>query len=90
MVGQPLRVTEGSAEVTVRPDERRTARSSGRRARWIFPHPAREIAFETTYDFGLEGDDQALAAGAFLRLYPDHDPDAGPDAGFGLKYSLAF
>ena len=50
----------------------------------------REIAFEATYDFGLNNDDHGLATGVFLRLNPDHDPDADPDAGVGVKYKLNF
>ena len=90
MVGQPLRVSEGSAEITVptgRTVDGRVLRESGS----VDLSPSgREIAFEAAYDFGLDHDDHDLAAGAFLRLNPDHDPDAAPDAGVGLTYKLTF
>ncbi|MDH3663124.1 MAG: S8 family serine peptidase [Alphaproteobacteria bacterium] len=90
MIGQPLRVSEGSAEVTVptgRTPDGEVIRESG--ALDLTPS-GREIAFEASYDFGLADDDHDLAIGVFLRLNPDHDPDAEPDAGIGLKYKLTF
>ncbi len=90
MVGQPLRVSKGSAEVTVptgRTSDGEVIQDSG--SLDLSPS-SREIAFEATYDFGLQDDDHGLATGVFLRLNPDHDPDAKPDAGIGMKYRLTF
>ncbi|MEM7041227.1 MAG: S8 family serine peptidase [Pseudomonadota bacterium] len=89
VVGQPLRVSEGSADITV-PTARTVDGQVIRESGTVDLSPSgREIAFEATYDFGLD-DDHDLAAGVFLRLNPDHDPDASPDAGIGVKYSLTF
>ena len=90
MVGQPLRVSKGSAKVTVptgRTSDGQVIQDSG--SLDLSPS-GREIAFEATYDFGLQDNDRGLATGVFLRLNPDHDPDARPDAGIGMKYKLAF
>lgn len=90
MIGQPLRVSEGSAEVTVptgRTSDGEVIRDSG--SLDLSPS-GREFAFEATYDFGLRDEDHGLATGVFLRLNPDHDPDAKPDAGIGMKYKLTF
>lgn len=90
MVGQPLRVSKGSGEVTVptgRTSEGQVIQDSGT---LDLSPSGREIAFEATYDFGLQDDDHGLATGVFLRLNPDHDPDADPDAGVGVKYRLTF
>ncbi len=90
MVGQPLRVSEGSADVSV-PTARTADGQVIRESADLDLTPAgREIAFEATYDVGLAGDDQELGTGVFLRLNPDHDPNARPDVGFGVKYTLAF
>ena len=35
-------------------------------------------------------DDASLIAGAFVRLNPDHDPDAKPDLGIGVRSRLSF
>jgi len=90
IVGQPLRVSEGSADVTVPIGRTSDGRVIRERADLDLTPSGREIAFEATYDFSLAGDDQQLATGVFLRLNPDHDPDARPDAGIGIKYTLAF
>ncbi|MGI9488759.1 MAG: S8 family peptidase [Geminicoccaceae bacterium] len=90
MVGQPLRVSKGSAEVTVptgRTSDGQVIQDSG--SLDLSPS-GREVAFEATYNFGLQHNDHGLAAGTFLRLNPDHDPDANPDVGIGMKYKLAF
>ena len=90
MVGQPLRVSEGSAEVTVptgRTSDGQVIQESG--SLDLSPS-GREVAFEATYDFGLQDSDHGLATGVFLRLNPDHDSDANPDAGIGMKYKLTF
>jgi len=50
----------------------------------------REIALEATYQFALDEEDMTLATDAFVRLNPDHDPNADPDVGIGLRYRLTF
>lgn len=90
VVGQPLRVTEGSAEVTVpvgRTEDGRVQQKSGT----LDLAPAgREIAIEAVYEVALNHPDQSLTAGSFLRLNPDHDPNAAPDVGIGLTYKFRF
>ena len=90
MVGQPLRVTDGSAELTL-PTARNQDGSVVQEQTTLDLAPdAREIAVETVYNFALDDEDQALTAGGFIRFNPDHDPDADPDVGIGLTYKLTF
>ena len=90
MVGQPLRVSEGSAEVTVPVGRTETGEVLQESGKLDLSPSGREIAFEATYEFALESESHGLATGAFIRLNPDHDPDAKPDMGIGLKYTLNF
>jgi hypothetical protein len=90
MVGQPLRVTEGTADVTVPVGRTADGRLLRERAELDLSPDAREIAFEAVYDFALDDEDQSLTAGSFVRLNPDHDPDADPDIGFGMSYQIKF
>ena len=90
MVGQPLRVTEGSAEVTVPVGRTEDGNVLQQRAKVDLSPSTREVAFEAVYNFDLDDDDQSLSAGSFFRLNPDHDSDADPDLGLGIKYQLKF
>ncbi len=90
MVGQPLRVREGSAEVTVPVARNLDGTIVQEGAELDLAPDGREIAIETVYNFALDGDNQSLSAGGFVRLNPDHDPDAAPDVGLGLSYQLNF
>ncbi|MGI9437817.1 MAG: S8 family peptidase [Geminicoccaceae bacterium] len=90
MIGQPLRVAEGSADVTVPVGRTEDGRIVQERGTLDLSPDGREIAFEAVYKFALDDEDQSLSAGSFLRLNPDHDPNADPDLGFGIKYQLSF
>jgi hypothetical protein len=90
MVGQPLRVTEGSATVDVPVGRTEAGGVITEKGRVDLSPGAREIATELTYRFALDNDAGSLSTGAFLRLNPDHDPNADPDVGVGLRYQLAF
>lgn len=90
MVGQPLRVREGAATATVpvgRTDSGDVIAESGK----IDLSPGgQEITTEMAYRFALDDQASSLSAGAFVRLNPDHDPDADPDLGIGMRYQLKF
>lgn len=90
MVGQPLRVTSGSADVTVAVGRTEDGEVLTETAKADLSPDAREITTEAVYDFSLDGETQSLSTGAFARFNPDNDPDASPDLGFGVKYQLRF
>ncbi|MGI9452333.1 MAG: S8 family serine peptidase [Geminicoccaceae bacterium] len=90
MVGQPLRVTDGSAELTVPTERNQDGTLVQERATLDLSPEGREIAIETVYNFALDDENQALTAGSFVRFNPDHDSDADPDVGIGLTYKLKF
>lgn len=90
MVGQPLRVTEGSADVTVPTSRNEDGTIVQEGATLDLAPEGREIALEAVYNVALNDEDQALTAGSFVRFNPDHDPDADPDIGIGLTYKLKF
>ncbi|MGI9417081.1 MAG: S8 family serine peptidase [Geminicoccaceae bacterium] len=90
MVGQPVRVQEATATLTLPTGRTEDGRVlSERRAVDLAPD-AREISLEATYQFALDDDDASLAVGTLARFNPDHDGDAEPDLGIGLRYSLRF
>lgn len=90
LVGQPLRVEEGSATATVpvgRTESGDVVTESGK----IDLSPgSREITTEMAYRFALDDEASSLSAGGFLRLNPDHDQGADPDVGIGMRYQLKF
>ena len=90
MVGQPLRASAGSADVTVPVGRTEEGGVVTETARVDLTPETREITTEAVYRFGLEDEAQDLSAGTFVRFNPDHDPDASPDIGFGVKYKLRF
>jgi len=90
MIGQPLRVTSGSADVTVAVGRTEDGQVLTETARADLAPDAREINTEAVYNFALDGEEQSLSAGAFVRFNPDNDPNASPDYGFGFKYQLRF
>jgi hypothetical protein len=90
MVGQPLRVTEGTATVTVPTGRTPDGRVLSEQATVDLAPAGREIAAETVYKLALGDGDQSLATGMFVRLNPDHDPDASPDLGLGMRYQWRF
>ena len=90
MVGQPLRATAGSANITVPVGRTESGAVETESARVDLTPEAREITTEAVYRFGLDDDSHDLTTGAFVRFNPDHDPDASPDVGFGIKYRLRF
>jgi len=90
MVGQPLRATSGSANITVPIGRTEDGSVLTETTRVDLAPDAREITTEAVYSFGLDDDRQDLSTGAFVRFNPDHDPDASPDVGFGIKYRLRF
>ena len=90
MVGQPLRVTDGGAELTVPTERNQDGTLVQERATLDLSPDGREIAIETVYNVALDDENQALTAGSFVRFNPDHDPDADPDVGIGLTYKLKF
>lgn len=90
MVGQPLRVTSGSADVTVAVGRTEDGQVQTRTARADLAPDAREISTEAVYSFALDDEAHDLSTGTFVRFNPDNDPDASPDIGFGVKYRLQF
>lgn len=90
MVGQPLRVSTGSADITVPVGRTEDGGVLTETARTDLTPDAREIATEAVYRIALNHSDQELSTGAFVRFNPDHDPDASPDVGLGIKYRLRF
>jgi hypothetical protein len=90
MVGQPLRVAAGSAEVTVPISRTEDGQVQTETVRADLSPDRREIATEAVYKMGLGAEGHTLSTGAFARFNPDHDPDADPDLGVGVKYQLRF
>ena len=90
MVGQPLRVTSGAADVTVSVGRTEDGKVLKETVRADLSPDEREIATEMVYRTSLGEDGHDLTAGAFARFNPDHDPDAAPDFGIGLNYRLSF
>lgn len=90
MFGQPLRVSTGSAEITVPVGRTEEGEVRTETARTDLTPEAREITTEAVYRFALDDDQHDLSSGAFIRLNPDHDPNASPDVGFGVKYRWRF
>jgi len=90
IVGQPLRVTDGSADVTVPTGRTQDGRVEQESGTLDLAPEGREIAIEAVYNFALDSDDQSFTAGSFVRLNPDHDENADPDVGLGLTYKLKF
>ncbi len=90
MVGQPLRANSGSANITVPVGRTEDGGVLTETARVDLTPDAREITTEAVYSFGLDDEHQDLSTGAFVRFNPDHDPDASPDIGFGIRYRLRF
>jgi hypothetical protein len=90
MVGQPLRVTSGSADITVPVGRTEDGKVLTEKARADLAPDVREITSEAVYSFALDDADHHLSTGAFVRFNPDNDPNASPDVGFGIKYQLRF
>ncbi len=90
MVGQPLRVDSGSAEITISTGRTEDGEVLSKTARIDLAPDAREISTEAVYRFAMDDEDQSLAAGAFVRVNPDNDPNASPDVGLGIKYGIRF
>ncbi|MEM9440478.1 MAG: S8 family peptidase [Pseudomonadota bacterium] len=90
MVGQPLRVTSGSADVTVPVSRNEDGEVLTETVRADLSPGRREIATEAVYRMNFGSEDHSLSTGAFARFNPDHDPDASPDLGLGIKYQLRF
>ncbi len=90
MVGQPLRVTAGSVDVTVPVGRTEDGEVQKETVRADLSPERREIATEAVYRMSLGAEGHALTTGAYARFNPDHDPDASPDLGVGLKYQLSF
>ena len=90
IVGQPLRVSAGSADITVPVGRTEDGGVLTESAKVDLSPEAREITTEAVYRFALDNESQSLSTGAFVRLNPDHDPDASPDIGIGFKYRLLF
>ena len=90
MVGQPLRVASGSADVTVSVGRTEDGKVLKETVRADLSPDEREIATEAVYRTSLGEEGHDLTAGAFARFNPDHDPDAAPDFGIGIKYRLSF
>ena len=90
MVGQPVRVQKADAKLTLPTGRTEDGRVLSERQTVDLAPDAREISLEATYQFALDDGDKSLAAGTFARFNPDHDGDADPDLGIGLRYSLRF
>ncbi|MGI9492980.1 MAG: S8 family peptidase, partial [Geminicoccaceae bacterium] len=74
MVGQPLRVTDGSAELSVPTARNQDGTLVQEGATLDLSPDGREIAIETVYNVALDDENQALTAGSFVRFNPDHNP----------------
>lgn len=90
LVGQPLRVKAGTADITVPIGRTEDGEVLTDSAEVDLAPEAREITTEAVYRFALGDENQSLSTGAFARFNPDHDSDASPDIGIGLKYRLKF
>ena len=90
MVGQPIRVQNAKAALTLPTGRTEDGRVLSERRTVDLAPDAREISLEATYQFALGDEDTSIAAGTFARFNPDHDGDAAPDLGIGLRYSLRF
>ncbi|MGI9449569.1 MAG: hypothetical protein ACR2QH_02810, partial [Geminicoccaceae bacterium] len=90
MAGQPLRVEEASATLTVPTGRTADGRVVNESERVDLAPEAREIALEAIYSFDVNDDGDNLAMGTFVRLNPDHDPNADPDAGIGIRYRMSW
>jgi hypothetical protein len=91
LIGQPLRVSDGAATMSVPIGRTEDGRVLHDQARVELAPAGREIATEAVYRFALDdAAHQSLAAGGFVRLNPDHDPTASPDLGIGLRYRWQF
>lgn len=90
MVGQPLRVTDGSATVDVPVGRTEDGKVLSEKAKVDLSPGAMEVTTEMAYRFALDHDAGSLSTGTFVRLNPDHDPDADPDVGVGVRYQLKF
>ncbi len=90
IVGQPLRVNKGSADVTVPVGRTEDGTVLQRSGTLDLSPEGREIAIEAVYNVALDDESQSLSAGSFVRLNPDHDSNASPDIGVGVSYKLTF
>lgn len=89
LVGQPLRVWSASATLDV-PTGRDAQGNVVRQAERVDLTPdGRETLFSIGYARPL-GDATDLASGVYLRLQPDHDADAAPDVGAGVRMRSKF
>lgn len=90
MIGQPLRVSQGRAtlKVPVALDGNRRVVTETQSV--DLSPDGREVAIESVYRFALGQENGQVETGAFLRLQPDHDPNAKPDIGVGLRYRKEF
>jgi hypothetical protein len=89
MLGQPLRARSSKATLNTTSGRTEDGEVLSEQSRIELVPDGREITTEAVYAFSLGGS-QALETGGFLRLNPDHDPDASPDVGFGARYRLTF
>ncbi len=90
MVGQPMRVEEASADLSVPVGRTEDGQVLSETQRVDLAPAGREIALEATYQFALDDENTSFETGAFVRLNPDHDPNAEPDVGIGVRYRLTF
>lgn len=90
MAGQPLRVEKASATLTVPTGRTEEGGVLSDSERVDLAPEARELALEATYSVDVSDDGANLALGTFLRLNPDHDPNADPDAGIGVRYRMSW
>ena len=89
VVGQPLRVDGGSASVTVPTGRTETGEVLTKSGKLDLTPSSREVALEASYDFALS-EGQALSAGSFVRLNPDHEDGSDTDVGVGFNYRISF
>ncbi len=90
MVGQPMRVERASTDLSVPIGRTEDGQVLTETRRVDLVPAGREIALEATYQFALDDEGTSFAAGSFVRLNPDYDPNTDPDVGIGFRYRLTF
>lgn len=87
LVGQPLRVDEARARLSVPVGMERDGTINWNSARTDIAPRGRELDVQLAYDYALGGRAK-LASWLMMRLEPGHVAAAGPEFGIGLRLRL--
>ncbi len=91
MIGQPLRGDHAEATLTVPVGRTPEGAVVTERQRVEFEPSSREIVSEANYRWSFGQDAaQEIRTGGFVRINPNHDADASPVLGVGIRYSWQF